>query len=135
MNLHKLIFYLSLEKPVKGPRIPNPGYFCFTDVEITRTTTEKDFDGQFSNYHCKFPFTYQGKEHRHCIKESHDKVWCATEDVLGEPDDSGYECKTCWKNETYKWANCMFGPCMTEHEKCGPRNEHCCGIVIGELSI
>ena len=102
MNLHKLIFYLSLEKPVKGPRIPNPGYFCFTDVEITRTTTEKDFDGQFSNYHCKFPFTYQGREYDTCVKLPIFTSFC----VIEAQGDDGHECPSCWKNETYKIGYC-----------------------------
>ena len=107
MNLYMLIFYLSLEKPEKGPRVPPPWYYCFTDVMIT----EKECLMCHDEYTCKFPFTYQGKEYDTCVdlhlRESCGGQKCPTSFCAIEAQgDDGHECPSCWKNETYKIGYC-----------------------------
>ena len=57
--------------------------------------------------HCKFPFTYQGKEYHKCTKKDHDKhkYWCAL-DMDHPSSPFGHNCDKCWKNETYNWGHC-----------------------------
>ena len=70
---------------------------CFTDVGGGPMTAPAT---------CKFPFSYQGKLYHQCTKQDHDKPWCALEK---KKSHYGHECKKCWKNEIYTWANCAFG--------------------------
>ena len=62
------------------------------------------------NVPCKFPFTYQGKEYHKCIKKDHDQYWCAL-DMNHFTGLNGLNlfCPKCWKNETYRWGNCLSG--------------------------
>ena len=74
------------------------------------------------NYACQFPFTYQGKEYHKCTNKdlSGKGVWCALDDPFAA--EGGHECELCWKNETYRWGNCI-GPSVN------------CGTKVGEHYI
>ena len=92
--------------------IPNPALFCFTDVQITQTSTLwPDFNPTgFPNYACIFPFTYQGKEYDICVSHmSGVGPFCA----IPSQGEDGYDCPKCWKNETYK-----IGHCEKRKERC-----------------
>ena len=91
--------------------VPNPELFCFTDVQITRTSTLSPLPiGLFDNYACKFPFTYQGKEYDICVSHmSGVGPFCA----IPSQGEDGYDCPKCWKNETYK-----IGHCEKRKERC-----------------
>ena len=71
-----------------------------------------DFGGSqtFDKVACKFPFTYQGKEYHKCIKKDHNQYWCAL-DMNHFTGLNGLNlfCPRCWKNETYRWGNCLSG--------------------------
>ena len=59
---------------------------------------------------CKFPYTYQGKEYHKCITKDHEQHWCALDmDHFSDLNGVNLFCPKCWKNETYRWGNCLSG--------------------------
>ena len=103
---------MSIEKLGNGHAVgvPSPALFCFTDVEITRTSTADFNPTAFPNYACIFPFTYQGKEYDICVSHmSGVGPFCA----IPSQGEDGYDCPKCWKNETYK-----IGHCEKRKERC-----------------
>ena len=58
---------------------------------------------------CKFPYTYQGKEYHKCITKDHDHHWCALDMPHLDVNGLNLFCVKCWKNETYRWGNCLSG--------------------------
>ena len=91
--------------PSIGKTSPIPGK-CYTDIPYGKIKP----DMPVNNYACQFPFTYQGKEYHKCTNKdlTGKGVWCALEQWGTE---AGHECELCWKNETYRWGNCIHGNC------------------------